>query len=195
MSKKQTTKSLPKIDPAETTSSESEPESRAETNDRTADASAASDGVAPDFEQIRVEEPAASGESIFEGDFEEVGASDPTPESCYTVEEFFDAFQKAHAMLGMFTGLRSLPISDFDREQAREASNAIWETAAEDDSPFRFVIRKGNRWFGRVGAILTYGVIKGQLVRAELSALRPSTNQAATDTSSSENPTGETEAA
>lgn len=152
---------LPEVD-LKTTAQES-PQSEPPPN-HDAEPAAGADAAEPDWDGIRVDEP-------LDGEFEQVGAVDPTPPGCFTIEEFWEAFRGVHRLGSALTGVQSIAIGQADEQSARACSDAIWQTAAEVEA-LQFMIRKGNRWLERVSAVLLYGVVKGRMVQAELASRR-----------------------
>lgn len=89
-----------------------------------------------------------------------------------TKEAFFVAFKAMFGLSGSLLALQSLPISESEEMAAREASDALYETALV--VPFlSFLITPANEWAGRIAAIGLFTWGKYHVVRAELDARKP----------------------
>jgi hypothetical protein len=95
----------------------------------------------------------------------ETGEREAASAAVLTKEQFFAGFGGMFAMASAMTGLKSLTV-EADDDSARQASDAIYDTAAEVPM-FRFLIAPGNLYVQRALVVLAFGVPKYQAVKAE----------------------------
>jgi hypothetical protein len=74
--------------------------------------------------------------------------------------------------------LKALPIQPGEEDQARAASDVIYDIAAETPH-LRWLIEPGSEWMQRLMVIGTFAVGKGMAVMAELAARQAPPQQAA----------------
>lgn len=94
-------------------------------------------------------------------------------------DQFFEGvFVPLHAVPGAVFQLQSLPIASHERQSARAASDALYETALEFPM-FHFLIKPENIWVQRALAIGAYAIPKAQAVAMEIRAkkAKPSDEQ------------------
>lgn len=121
--------------------------------------SASTSGAEPDFASIEAELGAAAPP-----------AAELLGQGFLTKDQFFTGFGGMFTMASAMTGLKSLAVDESD-QMARQASDAIYDTAAEMPM-FHFLIRPGNIYLQRSLVILAFAIPKVEAVKAEAAARR-----------------------